>query len=138
VLGPHFEQLAREWTGRIATSATLGGPVGITGQAVVNDPAGRAQRELDVVALAEGEPLHPKQATIQAIGEAKAATRSRGVEDLARLERVRSVLGERGHHVTATRLLLFSRTGFTAGLAEAARRREDVELVDIARLYRGE
>jgi uncharacterized protein len=138
VLGPHFEQLAREWTGRTATAATLGGSVGITGQAVVNDPAGRAQHELDVVALAEGEPLHPKHATIRAIGEAKATTRPRGTEDLARLERIRSVLGERGHDIAATRLLLFSRTGFTTGLVEAERVREDVELVDLARLYHGE
>jgi hypothetical protein len=35
-------------------------------------------------------------------------------------------------------LLLFSRTGFTDGLREAARTRADVELVDLARLYTGD
>lgn len=138
VLSPHFEQLAREWTSRFATSATLGGPVGITGQAVVNDPAGRAQHELDVVALAAGEPAHPTHATIRAIGEAKATTRPCGTEDLARLERIRTLLGERGHDVAATRLLLFSRAGFTSGLVAAERARSDVELVDLTRLYHGQ
>jgi hypothetical protein len=35
------------------------------------------------------------------------------------------------------RLLLFSRTGFTAELADEAGRRPDVDLIDIDRVYRG-
>lgn len=35
-------------------------------------------------------------------------------------------------------LLLFSRVGFTDGLKRLANDRVDVELVDLARLYRGE
>ena len=108
------------------------------GQAVLNDPTGRSTHELDVIALADGEQLHARRAVIRAIGEAKATTRPRSVTDLDRLERIRMLLGERGHDATAARLLLFSRTGFTAGLLDAVRTRDDVELVDLARLYAGD
>lgn len=132
-----MEDLAREWTRRFAAAATLGGPVGIVGQAVLNDPAGRSTHELDVIALADGEQLHARQAVIRAIGEAKATNRPRSVGDLDRLERIRALLGQRGHDATQTRLLLFSRTGFTAELLDTARTRDDVELVDLTRLYSG-
>lgn len=137
VLGPHIEDLAREWTRRFAAAVTLGGPVGIVGQAVLNDPTGRTTHELDVIALADGEQLHARRAVIRAIGEAKATNRCRSVGDLDRLERIRVLLVQRGHDATQARLLLFSRTGFTAGLLDAARTRDDVELVDLARLYTG-
>lgn len=138
VLGPHIEDLAREWTRRFAAVTTLGGPVGIVGQAVLNDPAGRATHELDVIALAEGEQLHAKRAVIRAIGEAKSTNRPRSVGDLDRLERIRVLLAQRGHDAQQTRLLLFSRTGFTETLLDAARARDDVQLVDLARLYAGD
>lgn len=138
VLGPHMEDLAREWTRRFAAAATLGGPVGIVGQAVLNDPAGRSTHDLDVIALADGEQLHARRAVIRAIGEAKATNRPRTVGDLDRLERIRVLLGQRGHDSAATRLLLFSRTGFTAGLLDTARTRDDVELIDLGRLYDGD
>ncbi|MGH3815418.1 MAG: hypothetical protein ACRDUV_23705 [Pseudonocardiaceae bacterium] len=51
---------------------------------------------------------------------------------------IRALLAEAGHDVTATRLLLFSRTGFTADLLDTARTSDDVELVDLQRLYYGE
>jgi hypothetical protein len=137
VLGPHFEDLAREWTHRFATAVRFGGLVWIFGQAVLNDPAGRSTHELDVIALADGEQLHSRQAAIRAIGEAKATNRPRSVGDLQRLERIRVLLVQRGHDATQARLLLFSRTGFTAGLLDAARTRGDVELVNLARLYAG-
>ncbi len=112
--------------------------MGIVGQAVLNDPTGRTTHELDVIALADGEQLHAQRAVIRAIGEAKATNRTRSVGDLHRLERIRVLLGERGHDATHARLLLFSRTGFTAGLLDAARTRSDVELVDLTRLYTGD
>ncbi len=138
VLGPHFEELARQWTQRHASPATLGADVGITGQAVINDPAGRTQHEIDVIALATGEQLHAKRATIVSIGEAKATNRARGAADLARLRHVRSLLAGQGHDVAGARLLLFSRSGFTAELVDTARTQGDVELIDLARLYHGD
>ncbi len=110
---------AREWTRRFAAAATLGGPVGIVGQAVLHDPTGRTTHELDVIALADGEQLHARRAVIRAIGEAKATNRPRPVGDLHRLERIR---------VPVTRRLAWSagygaRTGSPAAPAASACRR---------------
>lgn len=137
ILGPHVEDLAREWTRRFASVDTLGGPVTVVGSAVLNDPAGRARHEVDVVGLASGETPQRRAVRIQVLGEAKATNRPRGTADLARLDHVRGLLAGRGHDVTAARLLLFSRTGFEPGLVAAARTRPDVALVDLERLYLG-
>lgn len=137
ILGPHFEELARYWTQRYASASTLGGAASVVGSAVLNDPAGRARHEIDVVGLADGETLHRRGARVQVLGEAKATKRARGAADLARLERVRALLAGRGHDVGATRLLLFSRSGFDQDLRASARDRTDVELIDLERLYTG-
>lgn len=137
ILGPHVEMLARRWTRRYAAPATLGGPVSVVGQAVVNDARGRTRHELDVVALAEGEAVAARDARIRAIGEVKATNRPRGRGDVARLESIRELLAERGHDVAGSRLLLFSRTGFDPALIAAADTRDDLELVDLERLYLG-
>jgi hypothetical protein len=68
------------------------------------------------------------------LGEAKATVRRRGLEDLERLERIRSVLGEQGHDSTAAVLALFSQNGFTPQLLQAAAGRDDVHLLDLATL----
>jgi hypothetical protein len=135
VLGPHFEALAREWTRRYAARRTLGGRPRAVGFVQVNDPQVKQAYELDVVAMAEekegGAPA------ILAIGEAKSSDRPRGLGDLGRLVRLRSLLARRAD-VTRTRLLLFGRSGFQPELIEAALRLPDVELVDLARLYDGD
>ena len=51
VLGPHFEDLTREFTFRFADPATVGGHAAIVGPAVVNDAKARIQHQLDVVAV---------------------------------------------------------------------------------------
>ena len=83
--------------------------------------------ELDVVASTGRSVL--------ALGEAKwsAAPVGRGI--LGRLERKRALLGERA---ARAKLLLFSSAGFDRGLAAHARGRQDVELVDLRRLYTGD
>jgi len=138
ILGPTFEQLAREWTARYASPRTLGGAIGEVGSTVVNDSAGRSQHELDVVALDEGERRQARDPVVRAIGEAKASDRVRTVADLDRLDRVRGLLVARGVRAAAAKVLLFGRSGFDAHLTEAAADRRDVELVDLARLWRGE
>jgi uncharacterized protein len=137
ILGPHVEELAREWTLRFASPETLGGPVSIVGSAVLNDPAGRARHEIDVVALPRGETLHRPGARIQALGEAKSTNRPRGSADLTRLDGIRSLLAGRGHDVSGTRQLIFSRSGFARELRAEAASRPDVVLVDLERLYVG-
>ncbi|WP_322780413.1 ATP-binding protein [Frankia sp. Cas4] len=137
VFGPAFEEIAREWTLRYACEETLGGPVGEVGRTVVNDRAGRAQHELDVVALAAGGRRGGGAPVVRAIGEVKDSDRPRSGADLARLDRVRALLVARGVEAAGAKLLLFGRAGFDPELQAAADRRSEVELVDIHRLYTG-
>ncbi|MQA86853.1 MAG: ATP-binding protein [Streptosporangiales bacterium] len=136
ILGPHFEELARDWTATHAPTEALGGPLGEIGPSVVNDPAGRSQHELDVVALAPGEVPRHKHARVALLGEAKWADRPRTVTDLRRLEHIRGLLVARGTRAERGRLVLFGRSGFEPELARQAARRDDVLLVDLADLYR--
>jgi len=89
--------------------------------------AGKAQHEVDVMALAVGEQRHARHARIVVIGEAKPPAES------ARLPTWRSWNGS----APEARLLVFARSGFTPRLVEAPGTREDVELVHLARRYHG-
>jgi len=136
VLGPHFESLARTWTERYASGTTLGGSPRRVGFVQVNDPGAKQQFELDVVAEAPGEKVDGRPRLL-AIGEAKASETPRTLGDLARLERIRGILATRAE-VRRTKLLLFGRAGFEADLTATASKRQDLELVDLARLYEGD
>lgn len=133
VLGPHFEDLARAFTFRYAASETLGGPAGTVGPAVINDPKGRAQHEIDVVALGPGGAAAP----VLAIGEAKHTTKAMGPAELRRLEHIRSLVTSRGRDADGARLLLFAANGFDPALTAEAGSRDDVELIGLDRLYTG-
>lgn len=135
VLGPHFEQLARTWTERYASAETLGGRPSIVGFTQVNDAAARSRVELDVVAV-RGDPRAARPRVL-AVGEAKGGAKARSVADLRKLERGRSILGEKAD-VKGAKLLLFSRSGFDRDLRNEVATRADIELVDLGRLYRGE
>ena len=58
-----------------------------------------------------------------------------GLAVLDSLERKRALLGPRAR---GSKLVLFSGGGFDRHLRERARARDDVELVDLERLYAGE
>lgn len=135
ILGPHLEQLARDWTQRFASDRTLGGSAAQVGWAQLSDASARSRLELDVVALGREGPAGRR--TILAIGEAKARSSPMTGFDLVRLERARVMLAERAD-ASGAKLLLFSRTGFERGLRSKARSRDDVELVDLERLYGGD
>ena len=135
VLGPHFESLARAWTSRHASVATLGGRVRQVGFVQVNDRQAKQAFEIDVVA--EGATRIDGKPELLAIGEAKGGDAARTIGDLARLDRLKGLLASRAN-VSRTRLLLFSRSGFATDVVEAARGRRDVELIDLDRLYEGE
>ncbi|CAN5177021.1 ATP-binding protein [soil metagenome] len=124
ILGPTVEDLARTWTSRFARSF---GRLRDVGAAVVNDPKGRTQHEIDVVGL------DAASGRVAVIGEAKAGVVD--VSDLRRLEQVRALLVARGSADLRTRLLLVGLEGPTSDLVAAAD--PTVELVDAARLYRG-
>ena len=133
VFGPHFEQLAREWTQTFASVRTLGGAPGRVGFAQLNDRARRSTLEVDVLALDDtGD--HPR---VLAMGEAKGGTTARTMRDVSDLDHARVLLGGAADTAGA-RLLLFSRSGFDAEVRRAAAARTDLELIDLERLYGGD
>ncbi len=135
ILGPHFEYLARTWTATFASSEVLDEPIGPVGPTVVNDPSGKTQHELDVVALADGETTRTENARVALLGEAKSADQPRTVRDLRRLEHIRALLIARGVHAADARIALFAHSGFGNDLVREATQRRDVLLNDLAQLY---
>ena len=100
-----------------------------TGHARIACREHRIEHELDVVALNGNHVI--------LIGEAKYTAKERTVGDLVRLEHVRDLVG-RGAR-SPTKLAVYAgRGGFDADLIEVADGRDDVELVDLDRLYGGD
>lgn len=131
IYGPHFEELARQWTATYASSATLGGRASVVGTTVLPCRQHRSRHEVDVVVL-ERQPGVADR--LLALGEAKWRVDAVGIGQLERLRHIREL-------VTApagrARLVLFSRSGFTDELVREAGGSSDVELVDLERLYSG-
>lgn len=122
VLGPHFEQLAREHVRRIGETL-MGAPIVTVGATVVNDRHDHAAHELDIVALGPG--TGPGHRVIEVIGETKLRELDAG--DLSRLERIRTVL----RRAEDAHIVLASASGFAGGLETEATDRIDVHLVDL-------
>lgn len=134
VLGPHFEHLAREWTAG-PHGVRWGVNPGAVGPAVINDARGRSRHQVDVLAFSGDGPRAGARAPIAVLGEAKATARTRGPEELRRLESLRALLADQGYTVAGCRLAVFSYQGFAPALVAEASRRPDVELIDLERLY---
>jgi len=131
VWGPVFEEQARQWVRRYADEATVGGPPDHIGPSFVTVDG--KERQLDVVVAAAGdERTQPVERRITAIGEAKAGDTVE-VRHLHALEQARLAFGQRA---LRAKLLLFA-PRFTRDLEAEAGRRDDVELVDLDRLYHG-
>jgi hypothetical protein len=135
VLGPHFEDLARTFAFRFASPDTMGGEIAHVGAAVINEPKRRAQHQIDVVARRAGG---IDTAPVAVIGEAKHTATPCTLGALTRLEKIRTLISGRQPDAATAKLLLFSAHGFDRNLAQAAEPRPDVELIDLARLYRGQ
>ena len=139
VVGPHFEWICRRWVDLYASSETLGGPSGRARRLQINHRDRRRAFELDIAVPCDQPWIGPSRGLvpIQAIGEAK--TTRVNPRDLQRLDRINRLLdeNERVSAAPRTKLLLFSLQGFSTELAEIARRRPDVELVGLERLYDG-
>lgn len=134
IYGPHFEHVARRWALAHAGQDTLGGNASRVQPAVVacTEPTCDApNHEIDLVVT---EVNSGRADSVLAIGEAKWRTRPVGVGELQRLTHVRDVIPGRP---TGVRLLLFSRSGFTTQVRESATATDDVELIDLERLYTG-
>jgi AAA+ ATPase superfamily predicted ATPase len=128
VAGPVFERMCRLWAEDMADPQTFGGQPARVLSGVVRDPAARVSHEVDVAAL-------DAQGRVLAIGEVKWGKRM-DAGHLARLEKIAQVLGSRGQRPKV--LALFSGTGFSPELAEAAASsRGRIQLIDLTRLYTG-
>ena len=136
ILGPHFEQQCRLWVRRHAADELLHRPLGAVGPATLNDAGGRAQVDLDVVALAPTDSVQRAVPEVVLLGEAKSGATVRTVSDLQRLERARALLTAGGRaDATGAVLALFSRAGFAEPLRRVAAQRRDVALIGLPQLF---
>ncbi|MFC7550563.1 ATP-binding protein [Plantactinospora sp. GCM10030261] len=132
VLGPHFEQVCRDWTLHHADPDALGGLPAKVGHGIVHDPATRTGHEVDVAVVGITESGRPP---LLAIGEAK-WNDTMGAAHIDRLRHVRELLQRTERYDTArTRLLCFSGAGFNDKARETAADAGDVLLVDLPMLY---
>jgi hypothetical protein len=132
VLGPHFEQICRDWTLHHADPDLLGGLPARVGHGVVHDARARTGHEVDVAAvgIADGS-----KTPLLAIGEAKWDD-TMGIVHLERLRHIRGLITHAGRYdTTGTRLLCFSGAGFNDNIRAAAHDSSDVHLIDLAELY---
>ena len=129
VRGPVFEQQARTFVEQFASDDSVPGerahigPSRLAGDGV--------ERQLDIVVT--DEDLDPASRRVTAIGEAKAGEVIGG-RHLDRLTEARRRLGSRAE---GARLLLIG-SSFDPALHAETRRRGDVELIDLERLYHGD
>lgn len=133
VVGPHFEQVCREWVAHFAAPETFGGmPIDVL-YGTVADPAARASHEVDVVVRGA---VGQDNGVLLSLGEAK-WDQVMGEKHLERLRHIKELLTGRGIDTSAVRLSCYSGAGFTGGLRNAQARGE-VVLVDLRRLYAAE
>lgn len=132
ILGPHFEELAREWVRWYASEVGLDN-IGRIGTTEVPCQEHRGH-EIDVIALDRYAMPRNKNARITLLGEAKATNAPRTIADLGRLEHIRALFVDQGRDASNAELALFSRSGFDADLI-AESRNKAVHLLDLADLY---
>ena len=133
VLGPHFEQVCRDWTLHQADPELLGGLPARVGHGVVHDRTARTGHEVDVavVGVADGDGKPP----LLAIGEAK-WNDTMGIAHIERLRHIRDLIAQSGRYDTRrTRLLCFSGAGFNDKAHTTAASTGDIRLVGLDQLY---
>jgi AAA+ ATPase superfamily predicted ATPase len=135
VVGPHFEQMCRQWARWHAGPQAYGGayPVRVA-SGTVSDPEARKTAEVDVAAFGRGD---SGRETLLAIGEAKWQERVT-TSHLARLEHIRDLLRAKGQLGSeSARMFLFSGTGFSDALVKQAAANPSIQLIGLSRLYYG-
>lgn len=130
VLGPHFEQVCRDWAFDYAPEGFFGGYVNRVGSGVVNDADRKVSHEVDVAVF--GERADGTEALLS-IGEVK-WNDVMGLGHLERLRRIRHLLSAK-FDTTGTRLACYSAAGFMPALHAAAEQGE-VLLIELGDLYR--
>ncbi|OIV37111.1 hypothetical protein BIV57_12800 [Mangrovactinospora gilvigrisea] len=132
VVGPRFEQIARDWAQDHAPDGLFALPVAEVSYGVVNDPEHKTSHELDLVALGRDT---SGQRVILGIGEAKWQEQM-GAGHLDRLKRIQELLVRAGHPgADSARLVCVSGRPFSAPLREAAAH-GDAHLISLDDLYR--
>ena len=127
VRGPVFEEMARTWTANFASDATV--PIrDHVGPSFVSIDG--VDHELDVLVAGPGDA--PSDREIVALGEAKSGEELT-TRHLLRLERARTALGTHASHAK----LLFFGERMDEKLVQLATERDDVQIVDLDRLYTG-
>lgn len=129
VVGPHFEQLCREYA-MTAPAELFGDLPGEVGTGVVADPTRRGQIEVDVAVLAPAMPGEPRR--VLSLGEAKWG-KVMGPEHVERLARARDILAGRGYDTRDTVIACYSGAGFETELRRSGRDR--VLAVGLNQLY---
>jgi len=133
VLGPHFEQICREWSLHHADPELFGGLPARVGHGTVHDTATRVGHEIDVAVIGLSDNGKPP---LLAIGEAK-WNDTIGRAHIDRLRHLRSLIARAGRYDTGgTRLILFSGAGFNDNARDAAASSSDIALVGLSDLYR--
>jgi AAA+ ATPase superfamily predicted ATPase len=128
VRGPVFEEMARSWVTNFASDTTIAIRDHV-GPSLVNiDGVGH---ELDLVVAGVGDV--PADREIVALGEAKSGE-VLTTRHLLRLEQARTALGANASHA---KLFLFGER-VEERLVRLATERDDVEVVDLDRLYTGD
>jgi hypothetical protein len=133
VLGPHFEDLARQWTLRHGREHGLD-DVGQVGTTTVACREHRGH-EVDVIALSRSSRPRDKSARITLLGEAKATNKPRTAADLRRLEHIRDLLCAQGWNAAEATLAVYTRSEPASDLVEAARSGGSGLVVGMRELY---
>lgn len=131
VVGPRFEQIARDWAQDHAPGTVFGAPVTEVSHGVVNDPERKTSHELDLVAIGRDA---VGQRVVLGIGEAKWQEQM-GAGHLERLQHIRRLLVRAGHPGADTAALLcIGGRPFSDSLRTASAN-GDVQLISLADLY---
>jgi len=112
VLGPHFEELCRQYA-VAAPPSVFGVLPGEVGSGVVGDSAGRTSIQVDVVVLAPAAPSASRR--VLSLGEAKYGE-VMGIKHVERLRRARDLLSQRGYDTREVVLACYSAAGFSREL----------------------
>ena len=132
VLGPHFEQVCRDWALHHAEPDLLGGLPARVGHGTVHDPTTRTGHEIDVAIIGIAD---SGKAPLLAIGEAK-WNDTMGAAHIDRLRRIRDLITRAGRYDTShTKMICFSGAGFNDKAHRAATSSPDLHLVDLPALY---
>ncbi|MBX6382810.1 MAG: hypothetical protein IRZ07_07515 [Microbispora sp.] len=137
ILGPHFEDLVRDWLADQGWARLGFSEPGEVGQTTISSGAdGQRGHQVDVVMLDPDSSPRGDRVAIRILGEAKCTAEPRSGHDLRRLEKIRERMRSISKiDVSATHYAVFSESGFAADLLAEASRRDDVHLVDLDDLY---